>query len=132
MGGDSMLRKRKRRFGSIDLGELKELSERFPVKAWVNLLLLHMFRSHIESLTLSRSKGIPSIPLEEEVPEGAFDFDKIVNRLEVMSGLDPVVFRIQREGKIPMIIGGKDFTVTTTFVDPDEDSRCSIVVCKGK
>jgi len=127
-----MLRKRKRRIGSIDLDELKELYERFPVKVWVNYLLLHMSRSHIESLTLSRSQGIPSIPLEDRVPEGALDFAKIINRLKVMSGLDPVVFTTQRKGKIPLMVGGTDYTVTTTFIDSDNDSKCTIALSKGK
>ena len=116
----------------IDLDELKELTESSPGKVWVNLFLLDLFRRKIESCTLSRSQGIPSIPFEEEVPEGGFDFTKIINRLKVMSGLDPVVFKTQQEGKIPLGIGGIYYTATTTFVDSDKDSKCTITISKGK
>ena len=117
----------------IDPDELKELVVKStPAKRWVYCLLEHMFRTKIESFVLSRSEGIPSIPIDDGLLEGELDFTQIINRLKVMSGLDPVVFKIQREGKIPLGIGGINYTATTTFVDSDKDSKCTIVISKGE
>jgi hypothetical protein len=109
-----------------------DLSDQVPEKVWVNLFLLDMFRSKRESVTLNRSQGIPSIPLEDEVPEGGLDFDKIMNRLKVMSGLDPIVYRTRREGKFSLGVSGIYYTARTTFVDSDKDSMCTITISKGK
>jgi hypothetical protein len=130
-----MLWKKKRQIDKveIDLDALKELTESSPpAKRWVNCLLEHMFRTKIESFVLSRSEGIPSIPFDDGLLEGELNFTQIINRLKVMSGLDPVVFKTQREGKVPLNIGGIDYTATTTFIDSDEDSKCSIAMSKGK
>lgn len=122
-----MLRRRK---DSIDPDKLMELSDASPIKTWVNLLLLHMYRDSLSTLTLQKSKGIPSIPLEEEVPPGELDFDRIINRLKVMSGLDPVVFKEPRQGEISLTIHGTGYTVSTTFVDSGTNPRCELTVRK--
>jgi len=123
-----MLKRRKQpdSLDEIDLNELKELSEASPAKAWVNLFLLHMCRDSVGSLTLQRSKGIPPIPLEEEVPSGGFDFDRIVNRLKVLAGLDPVIYKKPRKGSISLCIAGTWYQVNATFVDSVSDSCCEI------
>jgi hypothetical protein len=123
-----MLRRRKKTidFTEIDLNALKELREASPAKVWVNLLLLHMCRNSVSSLTLQRSKGIPPIPLEEEVPPGGFDFDRIINRLKVLAALDPVAYKEPRKGKISLCIHGTWYDLETTFTDSVGDSRCEI------
>jgi len=123
---------RRKRKDSIDLDELKELRARSPVKTWVNLLLLHICKDAVGSFTLQKSKGIPPIPFEEDVPPGGFDFDKIINRLKVMSGLDPVVFKEPHQGEIPLTIGDTLHTVSTTFVDAGTNPRCELTMRKGK
>jgi len=125
-----MLRRRKKTidFTEIDLNALKELQEASPAKAWVNLFLLHMCRDSVSSLTLQRSKGIPPIPLEEEVPPGGFDFDRIINRLKVLAGLDPVIYKEPRKGKISLCIQGTWYHLDTTFTDSVADSQCEITV----
>jgi hypothetical protein len=123
---------RRKRKDSIDLDDLKELSERSPAKYWVNLLLMHMCRDSVSSFTLQKSKGIPPIPGEEHMPPGGFDFDKIINRLKVMSDLDPVTFKEPRHGKIALLVHGTSYNVSTTFVDSVADSQCTIMVHPGK
>jgi hypothetical protein len=127
-----MLRKRKILNADIDLDELKELANRNPAAVWVNLLLLHMYKSNLESFTLKKSEGIPLIPHRDEVPEGELDFTKIINRLKVMSGLDPVVYKEQHEGKISLCFCGIWHNVKTTFIDSDDDSTCVIIMSKGE
>lgn len=125
-----MSRERKRK-ESIDLNELKELREASPVKTWVNLLLLHISRESVNSFTLNRSNGIPPIPFDEEVPPGGFDFDKIINRLKVMSNLDPVHFKTPRKGAIHLTIHGIQCKVDLTFFDSQANSRCEMTMHKG-
>jgi hypothetical protein len=122
--------KRDKRKDSIELDELRELSDPVPAKEWVNLLFMHMFKTHLESFTLKKSEGIPPIPLEDELPEGELDFNKIINRLKVMSGLDPTTFKKTYEGNIRMCVHGIWCTVKTTFVDSDDDSKCEITISK--
>jgi len=118
---------------SFDLDKLKECSDGLtPAKKWVNLFLQHMFESHLVSFTLKKSEGIPSIPLEDKLPEGELDFIKIINRLKVMSGLDPVTFKKPHEGNIPIGIHGIWYTAKTAFIDSEDDSKCEITISKKK
>jgi len=98
----------------------------------VNLFLLHLCRDSGGSHTLRKSKGIPPIPHDEEVPPGGFDFDRIINRLKVMSGLDPVICKEPRKGKISLDISGISYHLDTTFVDSGDDSRCEIIARRKK
>ncbi|MCU0917278.1 MAG: hypothetical protein MUC88_22345, partial [Planctomycetes bacterium] len=98
-----------------------------PAKHWVNLLLLHMYHS-VDHLTLRRSQGIPSLPLDDDLPLAELDFDKIINRLKVLSGLDPVTFREPRRGKVRLCISGTWYRVDTVFTDTAADSQCEITM----
>lgn len=129
-----MLRRRKKPSSpcEIDLDELKALQEASPSKTWVSLFLLHLCKDLGSSLTLQKSKGIPPIPFEEEVPPGGFDFDQIMNRLKVMAGLDPVLYKEPQKGKISLCICGIWHHLDTTFVDSVDDSRCEITAHRGE
>ena len=128
-----MKRKKDKRKDSIEPDELKECSNGLtPAKKWVNLFLQHMFESHLKSVILKKSEGIPPIHLEDELPEGELDFNKIINRLKVMSGLDPVIFKKLYEGNIPMCIYGIWYNAKTTFIDSDNDSKCEITIFEEK
>ena len=127
-----MLRKKEKRKDSIDLSDLKILSDVTPAKVWVNLLLLHMYKDSVGSFTLNKSKGIPSIPLEDEVPEGELDFDKIINRLKVMSGLVPVIYKEPHKGEIPLMLSGTRYTANTIFVDSGDNPKCEIIMSRRK
>jgi hypothetical protein len=108
------------------ISELKELSNLNPIKSWVALLIFNMFKNNLERFTLEKSKGIPPLPSEEELPEGDLDFCKIINRLKIMSGLDPVLFKQQRQGSIDLLVNGVKCEFLTTFLDSDSGSKCEI------
>jgi len=66
--------------------------------------------------------------LEEEVPPGELDFDRIINRLKVLAGLDPVIYKEPRKGKISLRIHGTWYHLDITFTDSVADSQCEITV----
>jgi hypothetical protein len=86
---------------SVDLDELGELVDTTPVKSYLNLLLIEMAGHGEEELMLRQSTPLPWPEGydEEELPA----FSTVINRLKVMSGLDPVIYHAPREGKIEEI-----------------------------
>ncbi len=66
------------------------------------------------------------------MPPGGFDFDQIMNRLKVMAGLDPVLYKEPQKGKISLCICGIWHHLDTTFVDSVDDSRCEITAHRGE
>ena len=97
-----------------------------PSISWVNSLLMHMYRDSISDFSLSKSKGIPSIPLQDELPEGELSFDRIINRFKVLSGLDPITFAEAREGHIELVLGGTRYSAKTLFDDSADDPTYQI------
>jgi len=85
-----------------------------------------MHEASIESFFLQKSKGIPSFPLEEEVPREAITFAEIIDRIKLMCGLDPVRYKDEKEGSVVIRICDKDYTVRTTFNDTATDQSCRI------
>jgi len=121
--------KRRKKKDSIDEAELTELEpNRYPVKAWVNLLLMHILKDDPGTFTLEKSQGIPAIPLEEEVPDGELSFEGIINRLKTMSGLDPIQYKDQQSGSIRIGVGGLWYTANTIFNDSSNNPSCSITL----
>jgi len=49
-----------------------------------------------------------------------------MNRLKVMAGLDPVLYKEPHKGEISLYIGGIWHHLDTTFVDSVDDSQCKI------
>ena len=127
-----MLRKMRHRRESYDLGNLVRLGEHIPAKEWVYSLLEYMLKDHVGSFTLVKSQGIPSIPLRDELPEGKLDFDKIINRLKIMAGLDPVACKEPRKGDFPVLVGGKQYRITAGFTETDDDSTCEITLSEDE
>lgn len=122
------IRRRKKK-DSIDEAELTALEpNRYPAKAWVNLLLLHILKDDLGMFTLEKSKGIPAIPLEDEVPGGELSFEGIINRLKTMSGLDPIEYKGPQSGSIRIGFGGIWYTANTIFNDSGNNPSCSITM----
>jgi hypothetical protein len=120
---------RRKKKDSIDEVELTVLERnRNPAKAWVNLLLLHILKNDLGTFTLEKSKGIPAIPLEEEVPDGELSFEGIINRLKIMSGLDPIKYKDQQSGSIQIGFGGLWYIANTIFNDSSNNPSCSITL----
>lgn len=114
------LRKKKKR-SSIDLDKLMVMKELSPATEWVNTLLMYMYRESIRHFTLRKSKGIPLIPLDSDFPDGEISFDKIINRLKVMCGFDPLHFTQEKEEVISLVFAGKSYSVKIRFDDCADD-----------
>jgi hypothetical protein len=97
-----------------------------PCMQWVNLLLLHMYKDSIDTYPLYRSRGIPPVPHEDELNDGALSFDGIINCLKAMCSLDPVKYSIPNQGTFPINIGGRWYTVNVSFKDNSYDPLCVI------
>jgi hypothetical protein len=106
-----------------DLTDLAVVSAR----TWVNFLFLHMYRDCLDTYILQRSSGIPDIPtMEDDLPNGELSFDRIINHLKVLTGLDPVQFKEPKHGSVSLLMSGKSVTVDTTFDGSGNDSKCTI------
>jgi hypothetical protein len=127
-----MLRKMRHRGGPYDLNNLVRLGEQTPAKEWVYSLLDYMLKNHIGHFVLVRSQGIPSIPLRDELPEAELDFDKIINRIKVMARLDPGAYKEPRKGEFPVSVGGRQYTITASFIETDSDSTCEITLSEDE
>jgi hypothetical protein len=134
MRGNTMWSKKPKRTDSIDCGELRAVPSCSPARTWVNLFLLHMYKDDIDVFPLQKSKGIPPLPpiMEDDLPSGELSFDSILNRLKVLSGLDPVQFKEPKHGSVSLVVSGKSVAVETTFCDSDDNPRCTITMTKGK
>ena len=116
----------------IDIDEIKELRGRSPAKTWVNLLLLDMSRDSVNTYTLKQSQGIPPVAHEEDLPEGEISFERIINRLKVMAGLDPIRFTEPKKGSLSISVSGNWFTFNTIFIDSSDNPQCSITMFEKK
>lgn len=112
---------KKKKKGSIYLGALKEVAELTPPVEWVYSLLMHMYQDSIGNFILRKSDGIPSIPLQDKLPEGELSFDKIINVLKVICGLDPIDYTEIKEGNHSLFIHGKSYTAKMLFDDSAND-----------
>lgn len=121
-----MWKKRIKPKNTIILHELKRLTLENPVKTWINLLLLYMYKDSIDVYKLDQSKGIPPIPHEEELPDGELSFEGIINRLKIMSDLDPVKCKKPKESSFPLILSGNEYLVKVLFDDNNDKSTCII------
>lgn len=117
-------------WNSVEIDELVPRAQMKPVRKWVGLFLIHMHQKSIDSFTLQKSKGIPAFPLDDEVSKEEITFTKIINRLKVMCGLDPVVYSNPQEASTMINICGKVYQIKTTFSDNTEDQLCNIQLIK--
>ena len=110
--GDTMLAEFQGRDASIDLEELKELSESNPVKKLLNLVLLQAIRDkasdiHFEPFEKEykmryRIDGV----LYEMVPPPKHIAVALSSRIKVMANLDIAERRLPQDGRIPLVVQG--------------------------
>jgi type IV pilus assembly protein PilB len=110
---DSFLAEFEGRNQSIDLDELKELSESNPVKKLLNLVLLQAIRDkssdvHFEPFENEykmryRIDGV----LYEMVPPPKYIAAALSSRIKVMAGLDIAERRLPQDGRISLTVQGK-------------------------
>ena len=111
--GDSFLAEFEGRNQSIDLDELKELSESNPVKKLLNLVLLQAIRDkssdiHFEPFENEykmryRIDGV----LYEMVPPPKYIAAALSSRIKVMANLDIAERRLPQDGRISLTVEGK-------------------------
>ena len=110
--GDSFLAEFEGRNQSIDLDELKELSESNPVKKLLNLVLLQAIRDkasdvHFEPFEAEykmryRIDGV----LYEMIPPPKYIAAALSSRIKVMANLDIAERRLPQDGRISLQVGG--------------------------
>lgn len=126
-----MFGKKPKKRDSFDLDDVKELVPQTSAKHWVNTLLMHMYQHSIKDFILQKCDGIPLIGMSDiDLPEDELDFDKIINRLKVMSGLDPILFSETKRGKIDLVLQGVPYILHTQFTDSASNSICHIELLK--
>lgn len=128
------MRKSKEGHDSVDFEEMAGLMKRYPAKQWVSMLLLHMVRRSVSHFTLAKSTGIPPVSGkgELELCDAELSIGDIINRLKVISGLNPVAYPMGATGKIELHVQGDPYTFDTTFTDDKDDSVCSIAMSGEK
>ncbi|MEE8576964.1 MAG: ATPase, T2SS/T4P/T4SS family, partial [candidate division Zixibacteria bacterium] len=109
---DSMLTGYQNRDASIDLEELKELSESNPIKKLLNLVLLQAIRDKASDLHFEpfeneykmryRIDGI----LYEMIPPPKHVAVALSSRIKVMAELDIAERRLPQDGRIPLVVHG--------------------------
>jgi type IV pilus assembly protein PilB len=110
--GDTMLTGYQNRDASIDLEELKELSESNPIKKLLNLVLLQAIRDKASDLHFEpfeneykmryRIDGI----LYEMIPPPKHVAVALSSRIKVMAELDIAERRLPQDGRIPLVVHG--------------------------
>lgn len=111
--GDSFLAEFEGRDASIDLDELKDLSESNPVKKLLNLVLLQAIRDKASDIHFEpfeneykmryRIDGV----LYEMVPPPKYIAAALSSRIKVMADLDIAERRLPQDGRISLTVGRK-------------------------
>ncbi|MDH7598365.1 MAG: type II secretion system ATPase GspE [Sedimentisphaerales bacterium] len=111
--GDQFLAEFEGRNQSIDLEDLKELSESNPVKKLLNLVLLQAIRDKASDIHFEpfeneyrmryRIDGV----LYEMVPPPKYIAAALSSRIKVMANLDIAERRLPQDGRISLTVGGK-------------------------
>jgi len=111
MANDENLAKFEGRGESIDLDEMKELTELAPVKRLLNLVLLTAIRDHASDIHFEpfedeyklryRIDGV----LYDMMPPPRFLAMAIASRIKVMSKLDIAERRLPQDGRISLTVG---------------------------
>ena len=107
--GDTFLAEFEGRNASIDLDELKELSESNPVKKLLNLVLLQAIRDKASDIHFEdeykmryRIDGV----LYEMVPPPKYIAAALSSRIKVMADLDIAERRLPQDGRISLAVQG--------------------------
>ncbi len=110
--GDTFLSEFEGRNASIDLDELKELSESNPIKKLLNLVLLQAIRDHASDIHFEpfeneykmryRIDGI----LYEMIPPPKHISAALSSRIKVMANLDIAERRLPQDGRISLTVQG--------------------------
>lgn len=107
--------------------DIKVVDLSTPAVSWVNSLLMYLYKNSVSDFTLKKSEGIPPVPLEDdELPKGEITYDQIINRLKILSGLDPISYAEVKKGYHKLLIHGKSYTANMIFDDSEDGPACQI------
>ena len=101
-----------------------------PVIHYVNLVLYDAITRGQSTLLFTRSVPLPAPPDPRGDPTKPPEFGPFVNRLKVMSGLDPVKNQDPLERKFKLIVAGQPYILTTHFEDNASDPFCRVEIQK--
>ncbi|NLX22984.1 MAG: hypothetical protein GXY55_15125 [Phycisphaerae bacterium] len=108
----------------INWKEFGLLVETNPTKIYVNCLILHLYDGDRHPCVLRPSEPLPEVPhydLDEQPP-----IQRVVNRLKVMAGLDPVHFPQPRDGRIELQIRVAKCFLHVRFNDTGPDPSVTL------
>src|SRR5258708_18609558 len=91
---------------------------------YVNLLLFAMCRDGRTQVELRESRPLPTFPELERTP----DFSHACNRLKVMCGFDPILYKEPIEGSIQLNISGTPVGIRSYFDEQCVDPYCQLTI----
>jgi hypothetical protein len=87
-------------------------------------MLCQMYETQHPVRVLRGDEPLSPVPVEGGALEPP-PLAQVLNRLKIMSGLNPVHCAAETEGRIRLRISGEEFSLRTTFND-DAEKRCRI------
>jgi hypothetical protein len=98
-----------------------------PVIRYVNVFLAEVVSKKRET-TLRASQKLPSLPGRGSAPP---PFAQVINRLKVLSGLDPIMYQKVVSGGFEHRMRDHSCRITATFSDSGSDPWCRVAVARG-
>lgn len=95
-----------------------------PVARYVNVLVSRL-ADHGGTITL---KASDQLPLEGECSGAAPAYTQVVNRLKVLSGLDPVGYPQPVSASFEQVIRGTRHRIETRFDDRSTNPQCQLLL----
>lgn len=103
-------------------------SEQPTAIEYVDWLLIHMLRTSRTALTIDTSRALPGggHPADDDPPPCMPDAQAVVNRLKILSGVNPIRQPKIVTGNFERPRANHIIVVTTQFQDDAEKSSCAI------
>jgi hypothetical protein len=97
---------------------------------YVNILLCHIMDNVQAPVTIRRSEVLPVLPARYNMGQIQTTFGHVINRLKVMSGLNPVAYPKAVDRVFSVGLQGRAAKVAVSFDDSIEDPYCTIHILK--
>ena len=101
-----------------------------PIIKLVSCMIVDAYKAGKEELSFSFESPPKLIVDDEEVMPDVDLMKKIINRLKIMSRLNPMKYFEPTDGKIIVHIGGKPIDINTRFLDTKENQSCWLKIKK--
>lgn len=110
--------------------EREMIEEVCHVIRWVNMFLYDMRSRGVGMVTLNESEPLPLVPDPRGGECVAPEFSKVMNRLKIMSGLNPIRCQEPVQGTVEVTMGAELHIVTISFDETRESASCNIEIRK--